>query len=221
MECYDNYINSLRVLSQHMTEMDYGMTVDLMLDTVTESYFNKIDHASSMLFSFYEKHLENKLVLNSIQGLLYSRQQADYEGVRLCLLIDIFRCYVELGHSTRLNSPEGVALLMILVKLLVPEYVMTYEDLKSVPSDVLNYDGLIPFIEACSHDIQVPWGECVVSTILQNISPKNDRRYRIILYRFCSAVAEVDGEITEVEEDFIKKLLRLDDEDSGNDIIVY
>jgi len=220
MECYDNYVSQLESLSEQLAEMNSGLSVDLLSDEVTEQYFDKVDFASSMLLSFYEKHLKNRLVLNSIQGLLYSRQLDDYDGVRLCLLIDVFRCYVELGHTTRLNSPEGVALLVVLVKFLVPDYTMTYQDLKSVPSEVVNIDGIVPYLEACSHDIKVPLGECVVSNILQNISPRNERRYRIILYRFCSAVAEVDGIITEVEEDCIKTLLRLDDDDPDNDIVV-
>ncbi len=220
MECYDNYIGQLESLSKQIAEMNSGMSVDLLSDTVTEPYFDKVDFATSMMLSFYEKHLKNRLVLNSIEGLLYTRKLEDYEGVRLCLLIDVFRCYVEQGHTTRLNSPEGVALLMVLVKFLVPDYTMTYQDLKSVPSEVVNLDGLIPYIEACSHDIGIPMGECVVSKVLNNISPKNERRYRIILYRFCSAVAEVDGVITEAEDDYIKTLLRLDDDDPDNDIVI-
>ena len=220
MECYDNYINQLTSISTQITASNSGFSINLLSEGVTEQYYDKLDFASTMLFSFYEKHLKNKLVLNSVQGLLYTKNLEDYAGVRLCLLIDVFRCYVELGHTTRLNSPEGVALLMVLVKFLVPDFTMAYQDLKSIPSEIVNLDGLVPYIEVCSREIKIKRGECVVSTILRDISPKNERRYRIILYRFCSAVAGVDGLITESEDDFIKTLLHLDDEDPDNDIVV-
>ena len=48
--------------------------------------------------------------------------------------------------------------------------------------------------------------------------PDIDRDYRIILYSLCKRIAEVDGEITISEEEWLKEIALLNDDDPDNDI---
>jgi hypothetical protein len=44
--------------------------------------------------------------------------------------------------------------------------------------------------------------------------------YRKLIYHLCKTIAEVDGQISEVEEDWLKEIALLNDNDLNNDIDV-
>lgn len=106
------------------------------------------------------------------------------------------------------------------MKLFRPDYFVTYEGLKAIPEEIINLDGIVPYISGCSAQIDIPEKESVISTLLLAVCPKAERMYRIILYRLFESVAKVDGVITEHEQDYLKKLLHLDDDDIYNDIVI-
>lgn len=40
--------------------------------------------------------------------------------------------------------------------------------------------------------------------------------YRKVIYRFCEAISEVDGTVSRSEDEFLKAILRLDDDPDNN-----
>ncbi len=107
---------------------------------------------------------------------------------------------------------------MLLVKLFRPDYFITYDGLASIPTDIINLDGIVPYVSACSEQIDTSKEERVISSLLQEAHPKADRTYRICLYYLFEAVSEVDGVISQSEKEYLMTLLHLDDDDVSNDI---
>ncbi len=227
MECFAEFYELLENLTQPpVIEGDDELGIigdDFKSDLSTgidEKYFDKIDQASSMIMSFYERYIADTRMHVALHGRVNTRHRKDYNDLKLMLMIDVVRAYEGLNHSTRLNCPEGIALLLLLVKFFRPDYFISYQGLKAIPTDIINLDGLVPYISNCSDQIDIPMEESVISVLLQDVHPKADKTYRIAMYALFEAISEVDGVISLSEREYLMSLLRLDDDDVTNDIVI-
>lgn len=196
------------------------MTVDISYSGVTPEYFEKVDNASSWLLQFYEHKVATSPVYNALYDQALLHKKRTYDDLKLCLLIDVLRCYDGLNHPTSLNSREGLGLLLLLVKMYKPNMILTFEDLKAVPDSIINMDALITYASSCSDEINFPKDSIIISSLLQQADKKSDTLYRTLLYRFCEAISEADGVISRSEKEWLMTILRLDDDDVSNDIVI-
>lgn len=197
---------------------DEEFTVDLSGANVTEEYFDNVDWAAQSLVTFFENHLVNSEVHKAFYDITVGPRRRNYDDLKFCLLIDIERCYSGLNHHTSLNTPEGIALLLLLTRLFMPEKMFGYAGLSQVPESVINLDAMVAYASMGSEEIDIPADELVIAHLLSEARPKSENLYRKVVYRFCEAISEVDGSISRSEEEFLKSLLRLDDDDPDNDI---
>lgn len=227
MECFTEFYELLENLTQptvieeddELGTIDDDFKSDLSTG-IDEKYFDKIDQASSMILSFYERYIADTRMHVALHERVNTRRRKDYNDLKLMLMIDVIRAYEGLNHSTRLNCPEGIALLLLLVKFFRPDYFISYLGLKAIPTDIINLDGLVPYISNCSDQIDIPMEESVISVLLQDVHPKTDKTYRIAMYALFEAISEVDGVISRSEREYLMTLLRLDDDDVTNDIVI-
>lgn len=227
MDCFTEFYELLETLAQPPViaeDDEQGYNDDVFMNDLSEgieeSYFEKIDQATSMVLSFYERYIADTMMHIALHERVNTRRRKNYDDLKLMLMIDVVRAYEGLNHSTRLNCPEGIALLLLLVKFFRPDYFISYQGLKAIPSDIINLDGLVPYISNCSDQIDIPMEESVISTLLQDAHPKADKSYRIAMYALFEAISEVDGVISRSEREYLMTLLRLDDEDVSNDIVI-
>lgn len=197
-----------------------GLLTSDLSRNIEERYFDIVDHATTTIVSFYEDYIADTRMHVALHERMNTRRRKNYDDLKLMLMIDVVRAYEGLHHPTRLNSPEGIALFLLLVKLFRPDYFVTYEGLKAVPEEIINLDGIVPYISDCSAQIDIDENKSVISTLLMEAHPKAERRYRVYLYRLFEAVAQVDGILTENEKYYLKGLLHLDDDDITNDIVI-
>ncbi|MBR3030546.1 MAG: hypothetical protein IKH93_05300 [Bacteroidales bacterium] len=217
MDCFLLFYEQLEKLST-IPKCRNGISVDVYDAGTTEEYFRQIDQCTSLLVSFYDRYIADTKMHLALHKRINTRHRKNYDDLKLMLMIDVIRAYEELNHPTRLHSPEGIALLLLLVKLFRQDYVVSYIGLKTIPYDIINLDGLVPFISECSDRIDIPVNDSVISTLLQTVHPQADNIYRISLYHLFESVAAVDGAISQSEKEYLMTLLHLDDDDIGNDI---
>ena len=227
MECITDFYELLETLVQPpVIEQDdeQGSLNDVftndLSEGIEESYFEKVDQTTSMLLSFYDRYIADTRMHIALHERVNTRRRKNYDDLKLMLMIDVVRAYEGLNHSTRLNCPEGIALLLMLVKFFRPDYFISYQGLKAIPTDIINLDGLVPYIANCSEQIDIPMEESVISILLQDVHPKADKTYRIAMYALFEAISEVDGVISRSEREYLMMLLRLDDDDVANDIVI-
>jgi len=227
MECITDFYELLETLVQPpVIEQDdeQGSLNDVftndLSEGIEESYFEKVDQTTSMLLSFYDRYIADTRMHIALHERVNTRRRKNYDDLKLMLMIDVVRAYEGLNHSTRLNCPEGIALLLMLVKFFRPDYFISYQRLKAIPTDIINLDGLVPYIANCSEQIDIPMEESVISILLQDVHPKADKTYRIAMYALFEAISEVDGVISRSEREYLMTLLRLDDDDVANDIVI-
>ena len=225
MDCFTDFYERLEILTTpEEPELDENgepivdeFSSDLSYG-ISEEYFDKVDQASSLLLNFYEKYIADTRMHVALHERINTRRRKNYDDLKLLLMVDIVRAYEGLDHSTRLNCPEGIALLLLLVKFFRPEFFVTFQGLKTIPTDIINLDGIVPYISACSDEIDIPKEESIISLLLQEVHPKADRTYRMCMYYLFEAVSQVDGIISQSEREYLMTLLNLDDEDVSNDI---
>ena len=137
--------------------------------------------------------------------------------MKFCLLIDVLRCYDGLGHPTSFTRPEGIALMMLLDKIIGYNEIMAYKQLESVSAATLSLIDLVPYLSECSEQLGSRY-TLYLPTIFEKKAPNLERLYRRLLYNLCKTIAEVDGEISPAEDEWLNEIALLNDDDSNNDI---
>ena len=226
MDCFIDFYERLEALTttpepeldeegNPIVEEDFKSDLSFGIEV---AYFDKVDHASSTLVQFFDRYIGDSIMHKVLHSHINTRRRKNYDDLKLMVMVDVLRAYQGLDHSTRLNSPEGIALLLLLVKFFRPDYFISYPGLKEIPINIINLDGIVPYISACSDEVGIPQNESIVSTLMLEGHPRHERAYRICLYQLCEAISEVDGIISLSEREYLMTLLHLDDDDVSNDI---
>ena len=181
---------------------------------VTEEYFLKVSRAIELLLRFYEAKLTNTTIRNAVA---YRVNHNHMDNVKFCLLIDVLRCYDGLSHPTTFTTPEGIALMVLLDRIIGGSNIMAYEKLKAVDSATLSLIDLVPYLSECFEQLGSRYS-LYLPIIFEKKTPDLERLYRRLLYNLCKTIAEVDGEISAAEEEWLNEIALLNDDDPDNDI---
>ena len=210
VDLYDQYA----LYKEKAEEDDKEFTTDLLRYEITKDYFHKVNRATELLRKFYDAKLGNPTIRNSVA---YQLNSNNADNVKFCLLIDVLRCYDGLSHPTTFTRPEGIALMMLLDKIIGNNEIIAYGQLQDVSSSTLSLIDLVPYLSECSDELGNKYS-LFLPTIFEKKAPELERLYRRLLYNLCKAIAEVDGEITPAEEDWLREIALLNDDDPNNDI---
>lgn len=209
-QLYDQYA----LYKEKANEDNFDFTTNLLQYDITEDYFIKVSRATELMLRFYETKLANITIRNAVD---YRLNHNHADNIKFCLLIDVLRCYDGLNHPTTFTTPEGIALMMLLDKIIGGNKIMAYSQLESVGAATLSLIDLVPYISDCSEQLGSRY-TLYLPTIFVKKAPDLERLYRRTLYNLCKTIAEVDGEISEAEEDWLNEIALLNDEDPNNDI---
>lgn len=210
---YEQYYNLLEKIQEN-TPGDF--TTDLLQYNITQDYYNQVDEAAGLLKNFYEKYLKKTYMEEAINECFQNNRA---ENIKFGLLIDVVRCYDGLNHPTSFTTPEGIALMILLGKILCVGEIQSYKDLESVNSATLSLIDIIPHISGCSDELGNRYS-LFLSTMLEKESSDVDRLYRMLLYNLCKKIAGVDGDISISEKEWLKEIALLNDDNPDNDIDV-
>ena len=208
---YEQYYNLLERIQENSSS---DFATNLLQYDITQDYYNQVDKAAGLLKNFYDKYLKGSNIEEPINERFQSRR---VENVKFVLLIDVLRCYDGLDHPSSFTTPEGIALMILLGKILCVGEIQSYEQLESVSSATLSLIDIIPYISECSEDLGNRYS-LFMSRMIEKESPDIDRLYRMLLYNLCKKIAEVDGKISFSEKEWLNEIALLNDDDPNNDI---
>ena len=208
---YEQYYNLLERI-QDSSPSDLG--TNLLQYSIKKDYYSQVDKAAGLLRNFYENYLKGTNIEEAINKRFQNNRT---ENVKFCLLIDILRCYDGLDHPTSFTTPEGIALMILLGKILCIGEIQSYEQLESVNPATLSLIDIIPYISDCSDELGNKYS-LFLSTMLAKEFLDIDRLYRVLLYNLCKKIAEVDEEISFSEKEWLNEIALLNDDDPDNDI---
>lgn len=214
MNIFDYFFCTLSGIKNDCESDGATAYANLAQNGVSKTYFDKINKEADNLIACCNSFVN---VNSEIQKITKSSENVPLD--KLAVLIDFYRCYIGLNHPTSITTPEGVAVLILLCKMLKVGEIKSYTELSKVKETTLNMSDLVGIIEECSEEMGNK-DTLIVSKILQRESPSFDKKYRRALYNLCKSIASVDGTIEPAEEEMLQEIARLDDEDSFNDVIV-
>lgn len=208
---YEQYYNLIEKIQENTNS---GFTTDLLQYGITKEYFEEVVKATGLLQNFYDKYL----TIDNIRNAVFEKISDNHaENVKFCMLIDVLRCYDGLGHPTSFTTPEGIALMVLLGKIMSIGEINSYEQLETVNSATLSLIDIIPYISECSDELGQKYS-LFMSTIFEKEASDIDRLYRMLLYNLCKRIAEVDGEISISEKEWLEEIALLADDDPDNDV---
>lgn len=214
MDKFSQLYNQYDLYREKVNEGHFDFTTNLLQYEITEEYFLKVNRAVELLFRFYEAKLTNTAIRNTVA---YRVNHNHADNVKFCLLIDVLRCYDGLSHPTTFTTPEGIALMVLLDKIIGKRRIITYDLLSAVDSATLSLIDLVPYLSECSEQLGSRYS-LYLPTILGKKDSDTEKLYRRILYNLCKTIAEVDGEISTSEEEWLNEIALLNDDDPDNDI---
>lgn len=209
-QLYDQYA----LYKEKVNEVDSDFTTNLLQYDITEDYFLKVNKAVELLLRFYEAKLTNANIRNAVA---YRINHNHADNVKFCLLVDVLRCYDGLSHPTTFTTPEGIALMVLLDKTIGERKIMGYEQLSAIDSATLSLIDLVPYLSECSEQLGSRYS-LYLPTIFGKKDSDTEKLYRRILYNLCKTIAEVDGEISAAEVEWLNEIALLNDDDPNNDI---
>lgn len=192
--------------------------LEKLKNPINESYIKAVDCAANELVTFImglDSRAEVVALINSLEGLSGADKISGFvfECRRLGYLVfeDVLTCYSRLGYSLEdLNSPEGVGLLVCLMKYfghnLSDDELFTSEGRESLASWTKD---AIDQIHA-----RQELGEVENSTLLNYILSSDpafadlSSKYTVLLYRFLSVVAKADGTISPSECECLSSMVK-------------
>lgn len=202
-----------RLKAELQGDLENDVTTNLLQSGITREYFDKVNAAIELLQKFYDRHLKSNQIHEAVAAQLNSTRK---ENVKFCMLIDIMRCYDGLDHPTLFNTPEGVALMMLVDKMIGESKIERYEQLAGVSSTTLELIDIIPYINECSYELGNRYS-LFMSSVFEKVSLDMDKLYRRLIYNLCKHIAEVNGVITISEKDWLNEIALLNDDDPEND----
>lgn len=210
VQLYDEYA----LYKEKVGEDNSDFSTDLLRYDITQDYYLKVNRAAVLLQRFYDTKLANSSIRNAIA---YRLNNNHVDNVKFCLLIDVLRCYDGLDHPTTFTRPEGIALLILLDKIIGNNEIMAYKQLETVSAATLSLIDLVPYLSECSEQLGSIYA-LYLPTIFEKKAPDLERLYRRLLYNLCKTIAEVDGVISPAEEEWLNEIALLNDDDPNNDI---
>ncbi len=212
-ELYGQYTQLTENLQAYTAD---ELVVNLLQYGIKPGYYEQVDKAIGLLVNFYDNYLNTEAVRSQIDRKLNDDRN---ENVQFCLLVDVLRCYDGLDHPTSFTTPEGIALIILLSRVFGIGKIRSYEQLEHVDSATLSLIDLIPYIGGLSEEFGNRYS-LFMSPILKTISADTDRLYRTLLYNLCKRIAEVDGENSFAEQEWLNEIALLNDDDPKNNIDV-
>lgn len=214
MDKFSQLYNQYALYKEKIGEENTDFSTDLLRYGITQDYYLKVNRAAELLQRFYDAKLANSSIRNA---LAYRLNNYHADNVKFCLLIDVLRCYDGLDHPTSFTRPEGIALLILLDKIIGNNEIMVYKQLGTVSPATLSLIDLVPYLSECSEQLGSRYN-LYLPTIFEKKAPNLERLYRRLLYNLCKAIAEVDGVISPAEEEWLNEIALLNDDDPNNDI---
>ena len=177
----------------------------------TETFFNKVLDVTNPLCDFYDRILQNRRIMLTIDGALTDEVGDSKAKLRFLFLADLIKCFTHLGHdATNLLTLEGLPM-AILEGHTISETVISYNSIqldqfKKVVTSIsgVNKTVIENFLKDKSEDffrIKEVLNACGLHDLVV--------QYFSLLYRFFSVIAKADDTITTEEAKWLEQLMSL------------
>ena len=175
---------------------------------IGERYYNDIAGVTLKLGEFKKSLGLNVSALDAIDAAYAWQDEDKDQHAMYLIMIDALRCFEGLGTPVSLDTKEGFALIALTWSLMSNEEMPKYEDLWKFYELA---SGTAGFIQSVKHFADEAYAKDTLA--LPDVLAKFDYdlrdKYFVLLFRWASIVANVDGTLTEQEKSWLARLTSL------------
>ena len=188
-----------------------------MNNEITEAYFTSVTAEVEEIIVLKDELSEDTSFLKHFNSIVATTGVHDTTNViRDMLRADVTKCFIDLGHPFDMRSKEGFGLLYFFYRTSGQPRI-TFEQFCSTKDSILNIVSKSKEVVQCFDTMQKqenlpPEGVFWMSRVLRDYDRDLQQKYLVTLYRYASLTAKADGVITDVEAEWLNKILNL----SGN-----
>ena len=198
-------------------------TCEQQQNHISRDYFSTITQEIEKIISLYESLCIDRNFLKTLENhnAVDEKNTDIRQQIRGLFMMDMTKCFIDLGHELNMKTQEGFGLFYFFTRTNGLDK-FEYDKLKMVLNDDL-CNTVSCFLEKVQNDIEVSKtvndieiskaiGEIfVISEILGEYDTNQQKKYLVMLYRYASLTAKADGIVTETEQKWLSKLLKLSD----------
>jgi AAA+ superfamily predicted ATPase len=195
---------------------------------ISKEYFTNVTREVEKIVSFYEELCNDDGFLNIInenEGLKIiqdGREANTKEKIRALFLVDMTRCFFDLGHELDIRSKEGFGLLYFFSRvhgLTKFEYdalpILRNGDLCKSGTDFIKQIRYFSETNLITDEI------FLISQALCDYDMNRRKQYLVMLYRYTSLTAKADGIVSEKEAEWLSQILSLSTKSTvGGNVVV-
>ena len=227
----DNQYNTIE-MQQTTEELKPSTTLKLNPINYTNSYipidyFTNITQEVEKIVSLYEQLCKDNVFIKTVNentGLKISingNESNSKEKIRTLFLIDMTKCFFDLGNELNLKTKEGFGLFCFFVRTNGLEK-FEYDKLNLILNDDLcnSVADMATQIKSSIAINQAIDEIFLMSKLLGDYDLDLQKKYLVMLYRYASLTAKADGTVTEKEAEWLSKILNLSQKPSINGNVV-
>jgi SpoVK/Ycf46/Vps4 family AAA+-type ATPase len=196
--------------------------------SITRLYFATITPEVEKIIALFEQLCRNSNFIrifkeNTNLKISINGNDADTkEQIRMLFLVDMTKCFIDLGHELNFKDKEGFGLYYFICRTNGLDK-FDFDKLKIVMNDSLCNSAedvarqLITAIDTNQSIDEV----FLMSKILGDYDNDLRQKYLVMLYRYASLTAKADGTVNDTEAEWLSKILNLSQKPSisGNVVI--
>ena len=195
---------------------------------ISNEYFINITKEVEKIISLYEQLCKDKMFLQKLEDntnlqITINGTNADIAAqIRILFLVDMTKCFLDLGHELNFKSKEGLGLFYFIVRTSGLEK-FEYSRLNAILTGNLcesasDYAKQIKDAIAINQAVDDVF---LVSELLGKYDNDQRQKYLVSLYRYASLTAKADSIISEKEAEWLSKILSLSQKpDIGGNIVI-
>lgn len=200
--------------------------------TIDSDFFDLIDKITSEFDSFVKRELRDSDAIShyfKTHEPFCSRienREGELFVINTLVEKDMFIVFDRLNHSINIDTAEGKILFLYMLKAINVEidfkifnrYCSPISTDSSIIKVRVGIDGLIKSSHKSKVGVDdISSSDFNIKHILDYVDKELSKKYMVLLYRFASVVAKVDGKITEDEEKWLSQLLAMTEADKDSD----
>lgn len=183
-------------------------------EKISETQFNLLKKTANNLYDFtvdvckrkdVKKWIDKTIKLEKEDGSPWNIERK----IPFIMVADIYRAFLGLGHDYAINYKEDIGLFLFVVKIVNPNFIIDYEDLTyykvMTQSEV---EGLLDMAVSLAKNNVFDSNKFCIQQALNICDIDLAVHFMTLLYRFISAIAKSDGNVTEEEEKWLSELVK-------------
>lgn len=192
-------------------------------NSLTESQFILIKSASDNLCAFVTKVGRKRNVRAKLDEIL---QLENNDGtpwpvtkkVQIATFADISRCYNGLGHNFSLDDDEeNIGIYLFMGKYLKPDVEISFNNVSQCKYSLKDsFSGVLETSDLLNKNAKMASNEFFLQKVLGECDRELQTQYMTLIYRFASAVAKADGQVSETEEKWLSEIMKSQESNIGN-----